>query len=419
MAGARATSCSSGSCSSSRSSASTPSPTPHPFAARLLALLLAVPFHAFLALALGTAGEPVAPACIRRSTTSDRRRRCCGRAASCSRSSSAASCSPGGGRQRHGPPPGRSPVTVRTCGEFGGPGPHTHRTFEPRRGAPVRSIAVLSYEEAVAAVTAPGQRYETERIAVNGVELTAFVHVPPSLRDLFETWRARGDTPFLVYEDETLELRRRRGATPTASATPSSTATASSPAIGSPSPCATSPSGSSASPRRSDRRGRRLPQRVVDRGRARLRPRGLRRDGPARRSGAGRPHPRDVRPPRRSPRSACAAPTGEAGRSPTRTSSCSATRCPTSTSRPTTTPRSSTRRARPGRPKGAVSTHRAVIQALAGFGCRTAVQRARVPRRGEGRRRAAAGVHPDRPAVPRDRWRRGVPLVRGQRRSSS
>src|SRR5262245_26626247 len=36
-------------------------PHPPPFAARLLALLLAVPFHAFLALALGTAREPVAP----------------------------------------------------------------------------------------------------------------------------------------------------------------------------------------------------------------------------------------------------------------------------------------------------------------------------------------------------------------------
>jgi putative membrane protein len=36
-------------------------PHPAPFAARLLALLLAVPFHAFLALALGTADDPVAP----------------------------------------------------------------------------------------------------------------------------------------------------------------------------------------------------------------------------------------------------------------------------------------------------------------------------------------------------------------------
>ena len=36
-------------------------PHPAPFAARLLALLAAVPFHAFLALALGTADDPVAP----------------------------------------------------------------------------------------------------------------------------------------------------------------------------------------------------------------------------------------------------------------------------------------------------------------------------------------------------------------------
>ena len=36
-------------------------PRPVPFGARLLALLAAVPFHAFLALALGSAREPVAP----------------------------------------------------------------------------------------------------------------------------------------------------------------------------------------------------------------------------------------------------------------------------------------------------------------------------------------------------------------------
>jgi long-chain acyl-CoA synthetase len=61
---------------------------------------------------------------------------------------------------------------------------------------------VLSYEEAVAGVTAPGERFETERITVEGVELTAFVNVPRSLRELFETWRQRGDATFLVYEDE-------------------------------------------------------------------------------------------------------------------------------------------------------------------------------------------------------------------------
>jgi long-chain acyl-CoA synthetase len=61
---------------------------------------------------------------------------------------------------------------------------------------------VLSYEEAVAAVTAPGQRFETERVTIDGVELTVFAQVPRSLRALFETWRDRGDATFLVYEDE-------------------------------------------------------------------------------------------------------------------------------------------------------------------------------------------------------------------------
>ena len=42
-----------------------------------------------------------------------------------------------------------------------------------------------------------------------------------------------------------------------------------------------------------------------------------------------------------------------------------------------------------GRPKGAVSTHRAVIHALLGFGCRAAVDRGAPPagRAGAGRRR--------------------------------
>ena len=60
----------------------------------------------------------------------------------------------------------------------------------------------LSYADAVAAVTAPGERFETERITVNGVEVTAFKNAPPTLRFVFDTWRQRGDATFLVYEDE-------------------------------------------------------------------------------------------------------------------------------------------------------------------------------------------------------------------------
>jgi long-chain acyl-CoA synthetase len=61
---------------------------------------------------------------------------------------------------------------------------------------------VLSYEEAAAAVTAPGERYEVETIEIDGVPMRAFTHAPPSLRELFATARDRGDETFLVYEDE-------------------------------------------------------------------------------------------------------------------------------------------------------------------------------------------------------------------------
>ena len=60
----------------------------------------------------------------------------------------------------------------------------------------------LTYEEAMAAVTAPGQRFETETIEIRGVPYTVFRNAPPSLREIVATTRARGDDVFLVYEDE-------------------------------------------------------------------------------------------------------------------------------------------------------------------------------------------------------------------------
>ena len=60
----------------------------------------------------------------------------------------------------------------------------------------------LSYEEAAQAVTAPGQIFEVETIEVAGVGYRAFKHAPPSLRELFASAAARGDQTFLVYEDE-------------------------------------------------------------------------------------------------------------------------------------------------------------------------------------------------------------------------
>ncbi len=60
----------------------------------------------------------------------------------------------------------------------------------------------ISYDEAAASVTAPGQRFEVQPIDVRGVTYQAFVNAPPSLRELFASARARGEETFLVYEDE-------------------------------------------------------------------------------------------------------------------------------------------------------------------------------------------------------------------------
>ncbi|MDQ1397431.1 MAG: steroid-24-oyl-CoA synthetase [Acidimicrobiaceae bacterium] len=65
----------------------------------------------------------------------------------------------------------------------------------------MRNMA-LSYQEAAALVTAPGERFETTQLDVRGVTYTAFRNAPASLRDLFDTARGRGEETFLVYEDE-------------------------------------------------------------------------------------------------------------------------------------------------------------------------------------------------------------------------
>jgi long-chain acyl-CoA synthetase len=60
----------------------------------------------------------------------------------------------------------------------------------------------LSFEQAIAQVTAPGQRFEAAPVDVGGRTLTGFVNQAPSLRALFDGLRGRGDDAYLVYEDE-------------------------------------------------------------------------------------------------------------------------------------------------------------------------------------------------------------------------
>jgi len=60
----------------------------------------------------------------------------------------------------------------------------------------------LTYEEAVTQVTGPGQIFELVEGEVRGVRMPVFKNAPPSLRELFASARTRGDRDFLVYEDE-------------------------------------------------------------------------------------------------------------------------------------------------------------------------------------------------------------------------
>src|SRR3954469_17451938 len=60
----------------------------------------------------------------------------------------------------------------------------------------------LTYQEAAARVTGPGERFETTDAEIRGVTYTIFKNAPRSLRDVFAPARQRGDDIFLVYEDE-------------------------------------------------------------------------------------------------------------------------------------------------------------------------------------------------------------------------
>jgi long-chain acyl-CoA synthetase len=60
----------------------------------------------------------------------------------------------------------------------------------------------LTYEEAIAQITGPGSPFEITESVIRGERLRVFKNTPPSLRTLFDLGRARGEQTFLVYEDE-------------------------------------------------------------------------------------------------------------------------------------------------------------------------------------------------------------------------
>ncbi len=61
----------------------------------------------------------------------------------------------------------------------------------------------MTWDEANLAVTAPGQMFELIDGEVRGVKMKVFKHAPPHLGLVFANARNHGDKPFLVYEGET------------------------------------------------------------------------------------------------------------------------------------------------------------------------------------------------------------------------
>ncbi len=95
---------------------------------------------------------------------------------------------------------GRSRVTVATWS-----------TTSTLRSLTIQSLpcapmpdAPLSWDEAVAAVTGPDGRYPLVDATIEGRPYRVFANTPPSLRFLFELASGYGDQDYLVYEDERL-----------------------------------------------------------------------------------------------------------------------------------------------------------------------------------------------------------------------
>ena len=157
----------------------------------------------------------------------------------------------------------------------------------------------------MAQVTGPGQIFELVEGEVRGVKMPVFKNAPPSLRELFASARTRGDRDFLVYEDERWsfdEVMRHVDGLGAAlvdhfgvqEGRPRRHRHAQLPRVG-----------DLLRRHRVRRRHLGLAELVVDRGRARLRAGGLRRDG-AHRGSRARPAQRGERQAPRLPHPRCA-----------------------------------------------------------------------------------------------------------------
>ncbi len=65
-------------------------------------------------------------------------------------------------------------------------------------------MSPMTRQQAIDALTAPGQRYALEEVLVNGRKLRTFSHAPATLRALYRD--TTSDLPFIAYQDERLSF---------------------------------------------------------------------------------------------------------------------------------------------------------------------------------------------------------------------
>ncbi len=64
----------------------------------------------------------------------------------------------------------------------------------------------LTLAEATEQMTAPGQMFETERVTINGVEMSVWKHAPKNLRQILDMSLSHAERDFLVYEDDRISF---------------------------------------------------------------------------------------------------------------------------------------------------------------------------------------------------------------------
>ena len=69
---------------------------------------------------------------------------------------------------------------------------------------------MLSYDEAISVITAPGERFELAEVEVRGVPTKVFKHAPPTLREVFAAARARGEDCLLYTSPSPRDRQKSR-----------------------------------------------------------------------------------------------------------------------------------------------------------------------------------------------------------------